>query len=164
MNLNEITATAAENVYRDYQGGYFKTLISPVQTDGAFALIEMVLPNGSEPPMHMHAHEDETFYIMEGKMHFDIDGIVKEAGPGEAVFAPRMVPHAFKIIGQEAKFITLITPGKFWGFFMEFSTPNLGERVVRPLQGPPAPEVITRLVDRMTNVYGISLFPQSREA
>lgn len=156
MELQEITSAIAQNANRDYNGGYFKTLISPEQSGGAFAMIEMVLPKGVEPPLHMHAHEDESFYILEGKMHFQIGDVSTEAGAGAAAFAPRMVPHSFKIVSDQARFITLITPGKLWEFFMEFSTPTVGEPIVTPPQGPPPPEVIERLAQRMSSVYGIT--------
>jgi quercetin dioxygenase-like cupin family protein len=153
---NEI-ALDATSVYRNYQGGYFKTLVSPAQTEGAFALMEMVLPRGAEPPLHLHTYEDETFYLLEGTLLFRIGDTETEVNPGEAVFAPRMVPHLFKILSNQARFITLISPGKFWEYFMEFSTPSTGELVVTPPQGPPPAEFIAHLISRMQSSYGITL-------
>lgn len=144
------------NEYRNYHGGYFKTLISPEQSDSALALIEMALPQGVEPPLHTHAHEDETFYLLEGRMHFQIGDEEFEAGPGDAVFAVRMVPHLFRILTSEARFITMMSPGRLWNYFMEFSTPATGEPVIIPPQGPPPPEYIARLIERMTISYGIT--------
>ncbi|MES2810450.1 MAG: cupin domain-containing protein [Bacteroidota bacterium] len=145
-----------ENIYRDYNGGYFKTLVSPVQSAGTLAVIEMVLPKGSEPPKHVHAHEDETFYMLEGRIYFEIGDEQIEIGPGDSAFAPRGIPHLFKILDEQAKFITIISPGKFSEYFIEFSVPTMGEPKITPLQGPPPPEVIELLIDRMVNVYGVN--------
>src|SRR5438128_1351559 len=35
-------------------------------TDGAFALLELVALPGAEPPPHVHHGTDETYYLVEG--------------------------------------------------------------------------------------------------
>jgi len=158
--IEKIQTAPITDAYRSYQGGYFKTLLSPAQTGGALALIDMVLPQGAEPPMHIHTREDETFYIIEGSMGFTIGNDSYTFGEGAAVFAPRMVPHSFKILSPEARFITMITPGDFWNYFMEFSEPCDHTPIVTPPQGPPPAELISRLIDRMENKYAISFVQQ----
>jgi quercetin dioxygenase-like cupin family protein len=67
------------------------------QTGNGFCLIEMVTPPGEGSPYHVHRNEDETFYVLEGRMQF-ISGkqrIVGEAGariPGSRQLT-RQVPH-----------------------------------------------------------------------
>jgi len=75
--------------YRYYNGGYFRTLLSPEQTNNAMALIEFTLPKGAEPPLHIHQDEDESFYILEGELKVRIGDAVTTLKPGEAIFAPR---------------------------------------------------------------------------
>ncbi len=143
--------------YRDYHGGYFRTLISPEATNGAMALIEMALPKGAEPPLHTHELEDEAFYVQEGELEFVIGDKIYRIRAGEAVFAPRKVPHLFTILSPEVKFLTVLTPGNFWNYFMEFSRPTEGTpRIIRP-QGPPPPEMIRMLSDRLATAYLVSL-------
>lgn len=150
------TALEANSIYRIYQGGYFKTLVAPDETSGEMAVIEMVLPEGAEPPLHLHENEDETFYVLEGEMAFNIDGKDRLAQPGEAVYAPRKVPHSFKILSKQATFITVITPGKLWNYFIEFSAPATGELQVSPPMGPPPLELVAQLTSRMTATYGVT--------
>ncbi len=154
---NKTTAITGE--YRNYQGGYFKTLLSPEHTDGVLALMDMVLPQGAEPPLHMHSKEDETFYIIAGTIGFTIGNEKHTASEGTAVFAPRMVPHSFRILSPEARFITLISPGDLWHYFMEFSDPCVDTPTVMPPQGPPAPELVSRLIDRLGGRYAVSFIP-----
>jgi quercetin dioxygenase-like cupin family protein len=156
--MKENTNVAIVADYREYHGGYFKTLVSPEQSGGALAMMEMTLPQGAEPPLHSHDYEDEAFYILEGVMQFVIGEEVIDLCPGEGIFAPRKTPHLFKILSPEARFITVITPGKFWEYFMEFSTPAAGELQVKPPQGPPPPEMIALLTSRMSIVYGITMY------
>ncbi|WP_256010361.1 cupin domain-containing protein [Desertivirga xinjiangensis] len=150
------TALEANSIYRNYQGGYFKTLISPEESSGEMAVIEMVLPEGAEPPLHLHENEDETFYVLEGEMAFNIDGEQRTAKPGDAVFAPRKVPHTFKIMSKQATFITVITPGALWNYFIEFSTPATGELQVFPPMGPPPLELVAQLTSRLSEAYGVT--------
>ncbi|SFM99058.1 Cupin domain protein [Chitinophaga sp. YR627] len=156
-DTNSIEPVTAATVYRAYNGGYFKTLVSPEQTDGSFALLEMVLPQGAEPPSHLHEHEDETFYILDGTVNFRIGNKMHTAGPGEAIFAPRMIAHEFTITSSQLHFITLLTPGSFWGYFMEFSTASATVPVVKaPAEVPPA-DFLMHLINRLNNQYGVKL-------
>ncbi len=47
-------------------------------TGGAFGLVEASAPVGSGPPLHIHEHEDEAFWILEGSLgslrHRDLRG------------------------------------------------------------------------------------------
>jgi len=141
--------------FRAYQGGFFKTLISPTETDGDMALIEMTLPQGVEPPTHKHTKEDETFYLLDGEMTFQVGDKVIHAKQGEAIFAPRMVPHRFVINTTSARFLTLITPGDLHNYFLEFSQPQEGEpKVVRP-EGPPPADLVARIAEQLTQKYKI---------
>ena len=141
--------------YRNYQGGYFKTLISPEQTDGTMALVDMTLPKGVEPPPHTHTSEDESFYLLQGSITFHIGDEVIEAKQGEAVFAPRKVPHYFIINSASARFLTVITPGKFLEYFMEFSFPAVEELCLVPPQGPPPETAIRRMTKQLREKYGV---------
>jgi len=40
------------------------------QTQGAFGLIEQILPPGFAPRLHVHHNEDEAFYLVEGEASF----------------------------------------------------------------------------------------------
>lgn len=156
--MTEHLFESAVSAYRNYHGGYFKTLISPEATQGAMALLEMVLPKGAEPPLHTHVLEDEAFFVQEGEMEFQIGDQVSLLKAGDAIFAPRQVPHLFTIISPEIRFLTVLTPGNFWNYFMEFSTPTTGMPVVEPPQGPPTPELLQLLGERLASVYQVS-FP-----
>jgi quercetin dioxygenase-like cupin family protein len=112
--LHHLDTVVNTNGYMNYQGGYFKVLISPEQTNGSLALLDMTLPKGVEPPMHLHTREDESFYVLEGAITFQIGEETIQASPGKAVFAPRQVPHGFTIQTESARFLTLITPVNSW--------------------------------------------------
>ncbi len=143
------------NHYRNYQGGFFKVLISPEETQGNFAVVDMTLPQGVEPPVHLHSREDETFYLLEGEITFQVGEKVVRAKPGESVFAPRQVPHQFKILTPSARFLTMISPGSFLEYFMQFSFPATEKVQVVSPQGPPPAEHIAYMVSELNQKYGV---------
>ncbi|WP_345234480.1 cupin domain-containing protein [Olivibacter ginsenosidimutans] len=143
------------DTFRQYHGGYFKTLLSPFQTGGTMAIMDMTLPQGAEPPLHLHTLEDETFYLLEGRILFRVGDENILAKEGDTVFAIRNIPHDFKIISEYARFITIISPGDFWHYFMEFSNSCKGEPSIIPPQGPPSSGELAKLISRLADRYGL---------
>ena len=52
-------------------------------------------PQRDGPGTHAHADEDDSFYMLEGELVFEVDGEEVVAGPGTFVLVPPGVPHAF---------------------------------------------------------------------
>jgi quercetin dioxygenase-like cupin family protein len=89
------------------------------QTAGATALMEFSIePGYPVPPPHLHTHEDEITYVLEGELDVTIGDETRTLRAGEAVFKPRGVPHAFAIAGERrVRFLETITPAGFEGYF-----------------------------------------------
>src|SRR3954469_7448758 len=98
-------------------------IIDSAQTDGRFALIEhTIAPRKLAAPMHVHEREDEYSFILSGRMGAQIGDEVVEAGPGELVFKPRGIWHAFwSASDEETHVLELISPGDFAGYFEEIA-------------------------------------------
>lgn len=141
--------------YRSYQGGYFQTLIAPQQTGNTLALLELTLPRGAEPPPHIHTREDEAFYVLNGEISVTVADKVAVLKPGEVLFAPRNVPHSFKILTERATIMNLIMPGTLWNYFMECSEP-LAEKPEQVAPVALSIEVVKALLDRISNVYKVN--------
>jgi quercetin dioxygenase-like cupin family protein len=95
------------------------------KTNGAFGLVENVMPPGFASPYHVHRLEDEAFYVVEGEMAFVCGGQWTMAGPGTFVFGPRNIPHGFKVLGvAPARLLLLCVPGGFTQFVVEMSEPT----------------------------------------
>lgn len=94
------------------------------QTDNAYCLVEMVSPVGTGSPIHVHRNEDETFYVLDGRLEF-ISGAERiHCGLGSSIFLPRNIPHGFRVVGgSPAKYLVLATPGGFDRFIMEAGQP-----------------------------------------
>jgi mannose-6-phosphate isomerase-like protein (cupin superfamily) len=86
-------------------------------TGGAFSVIEE-LPPLLDTPLHIHAHEDEYFHIVEGEHVITVGDEEHRLGPGEGIFAPRGVPHAQRRVQPGVgRMLIVFAPGGFEGFF-----------------------------------------------
>ena len=143
-------------VLREFPGGYLRFLVSPDQTGGTFALVEYTQIKGTEPPRHIHTLEDETFYVLDGIVRFEIGDTVITGGAGQAAFAPRNVGHQYILQTEQASILTLITPGNFVNYMIETSQPidEIPTQLQAP-QGPPPPEVIAQVLKRLGDHYQV---------
>jgi len=90
------------------------------QTDGRYAVFEEVSPVGGGPPLHVHRHEDEVFYVLEGEVEFQLGDQRFRGREGSAVLLPRNVPHTFRNAGPaSSKVLVVVLPARFMGFFEE---------------------------------------------
>jgi mannose-6-phosphate isomerase-like protein (cupin superfamily) len=89
-------------------------------TGGALGIIEEIDP--LDTPPHVHTNEDEIFYVLEGEHVFRIGDDEHALGPGEAVFAPRGVPHSQRrAVPRTGRTLSMVSPAGFEGFFRELS-------------------------------------------
>ena len=94
--------------------GRFKVLVRGEQNDGRVGMMLNRMPAGATgPPLHHHAFE-EMFYVLEGELTFQIEDQLVTKGPGELVFVPGGVAHAFTNRGDApARFLLTCTPAGF---------------------------------------------------
>src|SRR5918995_331204 len=98
-------------------------MVGGEETQDNFALVEH--PRGPRPlaaPMHPHRHEDEYTYVLEGVVGVQVGEEVLVARPGDLVFKPRGVPHAFWNPADEpARALEIISPAGFERYFAELA-------------------------------------------
>jgi mannose-6-phosphate isomerase-like protein (cupin superfamily) len=127
----------------DLPGLKNRYLIDSSTTDGRFALIEhRIPPRTLAAPLHVHEREDEYSYVLSGRMGAQIGDETVDAGPGELVFKPRGVWHAFWNSGdEETVLLELISPGAFAEYFAELAP-------VLSAEGPPDFEKLGEIQQR----------------
>jgi quercetin dioxygenase-like cupin family protein len=117
-------------------------------------VVRLYAPPGDQPPLHLHADADETFYVLEGEVTVwvgDSEPVV--LGPADFAFAPRGVPHTYRVTSDgPARVLVTSTPGGFADFVRAYGVP--AERHELPvLDGPPDVERLGRLAAE----HGITL-------
>ncbi len=125
-------------------------MIGGDQTGDTFALVEHPIePHALAAPMHTHRNEDEYTYVLEGEIGFQVGEEVRIARPGDLVFKPRGVPHAFWNAGDTpARGLEIISPAGFERYFAEIAPllpPNHA--------GPPDEEALGAVMAR----YGLEM-------
>jgi quercetin dioxygenase-like cupin family protein len=125
-----------------YAGSLVRWHVVSEQTGGSFALGEVLVRSGGEPPLHIHAREDETFYVLEGEVTFRRGNELIEARPGDTVLMPRGVQHGFAIGSETARFVFALTPGGLEQAFRALSEPAPVDALPPAPSGPPPPEAI----------------------
>jgi mannose-6-phosphate isomerase-like protein (cupin superfamily) len=136
-------------------GIVMKCLLSGEQTAGQFCLFENKSNGNTRTPIHVHAKDDETIYIIEGELTAVIDGKPRRLTAGESIFLPRGIPHQLiNMSGNPNRYILIGTPALFERFVRE------GGRELQPdeIAGPPTSEEIERLREASPR-FGITLLP-----
>jgi quercetin dioxygenase-like cupin family protein len=96
------------------------------KTGGALTVVETIVPPAYGPPKHVHAKEDETFYILEGQFRLWRGDETLELVSGDVAFLPRNLPHTYQNVGSSpGRLLVMITPSGFEGFFREVSQRGL---------------------------------------
>jgi quercetin dioxygenase-like cupin family protein len=101
----------------EFLGSRGRLLVVADQTDGRFSLIDFVeVPAGQMPPLHVHHAQDEIFYVVDGEVTLYLPGREIHAGPGDCVFAPRGIPHAYRVGDRPARWLVMSSPAGFERF------------------------------------------------
>lgn len=116
------------------------------ETGGAYSVLEYTADPGAGSGMHRHQREDESFYILEGALTFQLEERKFKAGPGQFVRIAKGMRHAF-VNGEAepARCLIFCSPPGLEGFFEEF-----GEMLKVSPNGPSNEDVLA-LADR----YGV---------
>lgn len=139
---------------RHYMGGYWTFLATGNETNGQFALMEINLRKGLEPPAHTHVNEDESFQIVEGEINFTVGDELHELKAGDFIHLPKGVRHSFKLQSDKVKMLGHVIPAGLENFFMELSVPaDQLEYPPMPAR-PPSPELLTKIA-ALQKKYGI---------
>ena len=85
--------------------------------------------------MHIHPNQDEWFYVIEGEYMFQVGEEKYQVKPGDTIFLPRKVPHAFVQLTEKGKMIVSYFPaGKMEEFFAvtdKWNSPPTKEEIAK---------------------------------
>ncbi|MBD3884465.1 cupin domain-containing protein [Phormidium tenue FACHB-886] len=126
------------------------------ETDGKYALLEVVIYSKDGTPLHIHSREAESFYLQEGTVEFQLDDRTLVVTAGTFVHSPIGQRHQFTNIGSvPARMLCWATPAGIEKFFAE-----IGTKVEDPAAAPP-PVTPTDIEKVMTIApkYGITILP-----
>ena len=123
------------------------------ETDGRYALVEVLEPEGAEAPLHVHHNEDEAFWVLEGELTFEVGEETIKASPGSFLFGPKDVPHRYTVESGPARMLFLLSPAGFEEFIYASSEPA-PERTLPPPPGGPPSEAEMEQLGALARQYG----------
>jgi len=132
-------------------GDVYRFVTTGDETGGRYTLLEATVLPGGGPPPHIHRREEETFYVIEGEITFQIGDEKSVCGPGTFVHVPIGNLHGFKNeSNQAAKMLITFSPSGLERMFFE----NGKELNVGEPPEPTSPEEIEQLLAAAAR-YGI---------
>lgn len=104
-------------------GDNYTILLTGEDTDGRFALIDMLVPAGGGPPPHRHDFE-EMFHVLEGELEVTFRDETQTIRAGETVNVPARAPHFFhNAFDRQARVLCMITPPGLDEYFTLWGVP-----------------------------------------
>ena len=129
--------TTAENLW------FLNTLVRVLVPHGAgtdgVSVLESVAPRGDSPPLHVHHTEDEVFHVLDGELTLRLGEQDLKASAGDALLAPKGVPHTYRVDSNEARWLVVTRNGDFEAFVRRLSRAAERPELPHPA-GPPTPE------------------------
>ena len=100
-------------------------VLGPEQGNDAYvAWVGAMAAGDAGPPLHVHPHTDEGFYVADGELTFVIGDREVVAPAGTFVFVPRGIVHTARNSGAgPMRGLILLSPGD-------------AEHVTQPVEGP----------------------------
>ena len=103
-------------------GGQVTFKVTGAESDGRVFAFETRVAPGEGPPLHTHAAEEETLYVLEGEVRFQLGDEQFTGTAGSFAFVPRGLPHTFQNVGaSEARMLIHFSPAGMERFFEGFA-------------------------------------------
>jgi len=147
---------ANEGEARWWMGSLVMIKASGNDTDRQFALVEVVEHEGAEAPLHVHHHEDEGFWILEGSLTFEVGDKIIQAEAGMFLFGPKGVPHRYTVQKGPARLLFILAPSGFEAFIRETSEPAPSLGLPPQAETLPSEEEMEQLMPIMQK-YGLEI-------
>ncbi len=87
-------------------------------TNGQYAMFEMIDAAHGEPPLHSHPWE-ETFYILEGELEVTLGSRKHVVTAGAVTHIPTNAVHTFKVLSPIARVLIIVSPAAAAEFYQE---------------------------------------------
>jgi quercetin dioxygenase-like cupin family protein len=153
-----ITVGAGDGPTLSIVGDTYRIVASGKQTGGAYAAIDMLIPQHGGPGPHAHAHFQESFYVMEGEVEFTSEAGSYTAKQGSFIEIPLGgVVHCFTNKQEKvAHLLCFVVPAGLDEFFVEIGQPvEPGTFLPPPKLDPEKLKKLQAIAER----YGQQVFP-----
>ena len=139
-NNSPLTVVSAQGGHSvSVLGSTYRIIIGDEQTNGAYALIDMLIPPKGGPGPHSHPTFQEAYYMLDGEIRFTTKEKTYTATKGLYLNIPFKGPiHKFtNITDKIAHALCLIMPSGMEKMFEEIGKPVATDTIIPPPQMTP---------------------------
>jgi quercetin dioxygenase-like cupin family protein len=130
------------------------------ETGEAYALCEVIVAPQGGTPTHRHSRENESFYVQDGEIEFQLDDHTFVATSGTFLHSPKGQLHRFtNTTATSAKMLIWVTPAGFEKFIAEVGKAVNGQ--ITPVASLSA-EDLNKILTTAPK-YGIEIIPPPSE-
>ena len=134
-------------------GDVYRFMATGDDTDGRYAMFEACVPPGGGPPPHIHSREEESFYVLEGEITFQVGDQRIVAKAGTFANMPVGCLHSFRNdTDKTARMIVSVAPAGLEKMFLE-----VGQPVAFGQQAPPPSKAEIDKLLAVAPSYGIEI-------
>jgi quercetin dioxygenase-like cupin family protein len=94
-------------------GTYWRFLSTDATTSGRSTTFEELCPPGVVAPPHVHDHEEEAFFVLEGNLVFLLGDQEIAAPPGTYIYIAPGTLHGFRCDSEVGRVFNTLVPGGF---------------------------------------------------
>ena len=135
-------------------GDVYRFLATGEDTDGKYATFEALVTPGNGPPPHMHSREEESFFVLEGEITFQLGDERFVAGAGAFLNMPIGSLHTFRNESTKpARMLVSLAPAGLEKMFLEVGQPIDDDSMAAPA---PTQADIRRLLEAAPR-FGIEI-------
>ncbi|MBO0935196.1 cupin domain-containing protein [Fibrella sp. HMF5335] len=159
MDQEKLTTTSAEQgQYLSVVGDTYRLVITGEQTDGAYAVIDMLVPPNGGPGPHAHPDFQESFYVLDGEVEVKTEHETYVARKGAFVNIPLGgIVHRFKNkSGEVAHLWCVVVPAGLEAMFQEIGQPVASGTFLPP--PPMGPDDMKR-IQAIAEKHGQKVYP-----
>ena len=124
------------------------------ETEDRFCLVEFLSPPDDMPPLHVHRHDSQTTYVLEGEVTFYLPGESRVLGAGECIHQPPGIPQTERVTSSDpARMVDVNSPAGFERFVAAAGEPTQS----LTLPPPPKEEADFEQLATLAGVHGIDI-------
>jgi mannose-6-phosphate isomerase-like protein (cupin superfamily) len=128
--------------------------VSGDQTEGRFCLVEFLMPPDDMTPLHVHRHDSQTTYVLEGEVTIHLPDGAHVLRRGECIYQPAGVPQTERVTSAEsARVLDINSPAGFEQFVAKAGRPAESLTLPPPMDSPPDLEQLASVAEQ----HGIEL-------
>jgi quercetin dioxygenase-like cupin family protein len=130
--LDAVSVATGTGEARWWFGMLAEIKATSADTGGQFTVVEVTCGPNYQGVRHIHHHEDEAFWLLDGQMDLEVGENHSLMRVGDYAFGPRNIPHAFSAGPAGCRVLFILTPGGFENLIMATSAPAPARTVPPP--------------------------------